>query len=89
MTFEQCRATLDHIRRNQSTTCPVVRVDYAGKVFKGRVTRSDCDPGARKPNNPSPYGVLVLEDLGLGRGPETILQIANIPPGGIGDPDPA
>ena len=29
--------------------------------------------------------MLVLENLGLGRGPETILQIANIPEDGIVD----
>ncbi len=82
MTFEQCHATLTTIRRQQGTRCPQVRVDYGGTVFRGRVARADSDPEYRKDPR-TPYGVLVLEQLGLGRGPETILQIADIPPDGL------
>jgi hypothetical protein len=82
MTFDECSTTLANIRRKQGTRCPLVRVDYAGAVFRGRVARADSDPEFR-PDNSSPYGVLVLENLGLSRSPETILQIANIPAGGV------
>lgn len=84
MTFEQCHADLLAIRRNQGTRCPAVRVVHNGMIYQGRLTRTDTDPEARRPAR-SPYGVLVLEGLGLVRGPETILQIANIPEGGIGE----
>lgn len=82
MTFEQCHATLTAIRRKQGTRCPLVRVDYGGTVFRGRLARTDSDPETCH-DRESPFGVLVLENLGLGRTPETILQIANIPEGGL------
>jgi hypothetical protein len=82
MTFEECYAALTSIRTQQGTPRPLVRVDYAGTVFRGRLARTDCDPGARHDAR-SPYGVLVLENLGLSRLPETILQIADIPDGGL------
>ena len=82
MTFEKCQSVLGTLRRRQGTRTPLVRVDYGGTVFTGRVARSDSDATARRPDA-SPYGVLVLETPGLVRGPETILQIANIPDGGI------
>ena len=82
MTFEQCSALIASIRNRQGTPRPLVRVDYAGTVFRGRLARTDCDPGM--PHDvQSPYGVLVLENPGLGRHPETILQIADIPEGGL------
>jgi hypothetical protein len=81
MTFEQCREHLSAIRRKQGTDRPLIRVDFAGAAYRGRLARSDSDQAHRQ----SPYGVLVLESLGLARGPETILQIASIPPGGIKD----
>jgi hypothetical protein len=84
MTFEQCQANLATIRRKQGTDRPEIRVDYGGTAYRGRLARTDTDrPGARERG--SPYGLLVLESPGLGRGPETILQIANIPPDGIRD----
>ncbi len=86
MTFEQCHTTLVAIRRKQKTRCPLIRVDYGGAVFRGRLARSDSDPEHRR-NSTSPFGVLVLENLGLSRGPETILQIANIPDGGLHELD--
>jgi hypothetical protein len=82
MTFEKCQSVLVAIRRQQGTRCPLLRVDFGGAVFQGRLTRSDCDPERRRAND-SPYGVLVLEGLGLARGPETFLQIADIPEDGI------
>ena len=82
MTFEECQSQLVSIRRKQGTRCPLVRVDAGGAVYQGRLTRSDSDPEYRKPST-SPYGVLVLQGLGLSRTPETIVQIANIPGNGI------
>lgn len=82
MTFDECQAALTSIRTQQGTTRPLVRVDYAGTVFRGRLARTDCDPGTLHDAR-SPYGILVLENPGLGRHPETILQIADIPKGGL------
>jgi hypothetical protein len=82
MTFEECHATLSAIRDKQGTRCPLVRVDYAGTTIRGRVARADSDP-ERDRDRTSPYGILVLENLGLYHAPETILQIANIPQGGL------
>ena len=84
MTFEQCHANLLQIRRRQGTRCPAVRVSYNGMVYQGRLTRTDSDPEHRR-RAESPFGVIVLENLGLGRAPETILQISNIPEDGIAD----
>jgi hypothetical protein len=82
MTFDECQQTLVSIRRKQGTRFPLVRVDYGGTIYRGRLARADSDPEFRHDAS-SPYGVLVLEQLGLGRGPETILQIANIPSQGL------
>ena len=84
MTFEQCHTNLLAIRRNQGTRCPAVRVASNGVVYSGRVKHADSDPEARR-SSTSPFGVLILENLGLSRGPETILQIASIPVDGIRD----
>jgi hypothetical protein len=84
MTFDECHRNLVAIRRKQGTRCPLVRVDYGGSSYEGRLTRADSDPEHRRGSG-SPYGVIVLQNLGLGRGPETILQIANIDEGGICD----
>jgi hypothetical protein len=54
-------------------------------IYKGRLTRTDTDLASRWASG-SPFGVLVLENLGLVRSPETILQIAAIPENGIADP---
>ena len=82
MTFQSCQSALVEIRREQGTRSPLLRVDFGGAVFKGRLKRADSDPEHRR-ENPSPYGLIVLEDLGLVRGPETLLQIADIPDDGI------
>jgi hypothetical protein len=82
MTVDECQRELLAIRRRQGTRCPLVRVDCGGAIFQGRLTRADSDPEYRRAHA-SPYGVLVLETPGLGRGPQTILQIADIARGGI------
>jgi hypothetical protein len=84
MTFEQCHANVLAIRRRQGTRCPVVKVAYNGTVYQGRLSRTDSDPEFRN-HCGSPFGVIVLENLGLARGPEMILQIAGIPEDGIAD----
>jgi hypothetical protein len=82
MTFEECQSALVAIRRQQGTRCPLVRVDLGGCEYHGRLARSDSDPEYRN-SSASPFGVLVLENLGLSRSPETILQIADIPENGL------
>ncbi len=77
MTFDECHEKLVAIRRKQGTRCPVIRVDYGGSIFQGRLSRADSDPEHRSEAK-SPYGVLVLESPGLARGPQTVLQIASI-----------
>jgi hypothetical protein len=85
MTFEKCQAILAEIRRRQGTPHPVVQVQYGAAFVRGRVSRADFD--GDHPHNPSsPYGVLVLDQLGLARGPATFLQIANIPEDGLREP---
>jgi hypothetical protein len=83
MTFEDCHRQLVQIRRRQGTRCPLVRIDCGDAVYQGRLTRSDTDPEYRRPE--AAYGIVVLEGLGLTRGPQTVLQIANIPADGIKD----
>ncbi|WZO97715.1 hypothetical protein EP7_004760 [Isosphaeraceae bacterium EP7] len=82
MTFEECQATLDGLRTKQKTEKPAVRVAFAGTTYQGRIIRADTDAQVRAPRK-SRYGVLVLEQLGLVHGPETVLQIADIPANGI------
>jgi hypothetical protein len=82
MTFEQCHTHLMMIRDRQGTPCPVVKVAYNGMIYQGRLARTDTDLESRRNSN-SPFGVLVLENPGLARSPETILQIATIPEDGI------
>lgn len=84
MTFDECLRELTAIRRRQGTRCPLIRVDCGGSVFEGRLARSDSDPEYRGQRT-SPYGVLAITSPGLTRGPETIVQIENIPSGGIRD----
>jgi hypothetical protein len=82
MTFEQCHENLTAIRRRQGTDRPLIRVNFGGTAYCGRLARTDSDPEVRRSKS-TPFGVLVLEDAGLARCPETILQIASIPPDGI------
>ena len=87
MTFEQCKATLSEIRHRQGTDHPLVQIIYAGSVVRGRLTRTDTDRPPR-PNQQSPFGLLVLEQPGLVPGPLAFIQIASIPDGGLTE-DPA
>ena len=82
MTFDQCDEVLAALRRTQGTSNPRVRVDLGGVAYRGRVARAGSDPELRSAAK-GPFGVLVLENLGLGRGPRTVLQIADIPDDGI------
>ncbi len=82
MTFEQCQSALATISDRQGTKRPLVRVDFAGSVYRGRLARTDSDPAHREDRD-SPFGVLVLEEPGLGRTPETYVQIADIPVNGL------
>ena len=84
MTFDECHAHLAEIRRRQGTSTPLIRVDCGGKRFLGRLARTDTDPDRRRDPS-SPYGILVLENPGLIRAPETILQIAEIADDGLHD----
>jgi len=86
MTFDECQREVESIRRKQGTSRPLLRVDYGGSTYKGRLARVDSDPETR-PGGQSPFGVLVLEEPGLVRTPQTILQIASIAPGSIRDPN--
>jgi hypothetical protein len=79
MTYDQCQAVLDEIRRRQGTDRPLVRVMAGGIVVRGRVIRGL--PGRRNPK--SPYAVLVVEQPGLTPGPASFVQIANIPEDGL------
>jgi hypothetical protein len=82
MTYEQCQAILDEFRRRQGTERPMVQVTCGTSVLRGRVSYSASGlAGRRNPN--SPYGVLVLEQMGLSRGPASFVQIANIPDDGL------
>lgn len=86
MTLNECDASLAAIRQRQGTRFPALRVQFAGALYVGRLIRSDSDP-ERRLRHRSPFGVLVLEGPGLVRAPETILQIADIPAGGIAGAD--
>ena len=79
MTYDQCQAVLDEIRRRQGTDRPLVRVVVGALIVRGRVIRGL--PGRRNPT--SPYGVLVVEQPGLTPGPASFVQIASIPEDGL------
>lgn len=79
MTYDQCQAVLEEIRRRQGTDRPLVRVIAGGCVVRGRVIRDLA--GRRNPT--SPYAVLVVEQPGLTPGPASMVQIANIPEDGL------
>lgn len=85
MTFQKCQAILSEIRLRQGTDHPVLQVRLANGVVRGRLCRADTD--RVKTRNPqSPFGVLELQQLGLGREATTLVQIANIPEDGLADP---
>jgi hypothetical protein len=82
MTYEQCQAILAELRRRQGTERPFVQVNCGKSVVRGRVNYSASGlAGRRNPN--SPYGVLVLEQMGLARTPSSFVQIASIPDDGL------
>jgi len=85
MTIQKCQAILSEIRRRQGTDHPVLQVKLANGVVRGRLSRADTDcPQMRNPQ--SPFGVIELEQLGLGREATTLVQIASIPEDGLADP---
>ena len=82
MTYEQCQSILAELKRRQGTERPWVQVTCGESTVRGRVSYSASGlAGRRNPN--SPYGLLVLEQLGLGRGPSSYVQIAGIPDDGL------
>ncbi|WP_165224278.1 hypothetical protein [Aquisphaera insulae] len=87
MTFEQCQAILNEIRHRQGTEHPLVQVTCSGAILRGRVLRSDSDRPVR-PNQDSPFGLLVLQQPGLFPGPMNFIQIASIPNDGLLGLDP-
>ncbi len=82
MTYEQCQSILAELRRRQGTERPFVQVTSGTSVVRGRVSYSAPGLAGRRRAN-SPYGLLVLEQLGLTRGPSSYVQIAAIPEGGL------
>jgi hypothetical protein len=84
MTFDECLAVMTAIRRNQGTRSPLVRLDYGGSQFGGRVVRCDADPEHRERVH-RPYGLLVLQDPGLANRPDMMFQIADLVSGAIRD----
>jgi hypothetical protein len=79
MTYDQCQAILNEIRRRQGTDRPLIRVVAGSIVVRGRVARDLW--GRRNPQ--SPFGVLVLEQPGLTAEPASFVQIASIPEDGL------
>lgn len=78
MTFEECQKALELIQSKQGTNRPLIRVDYGGASYRGLLARSDSDPAVRAKRDRPPYGVLVIDEPGLAKAPQTILQIAGI-----------
>lgn len=79
MTYDQCQAILDEIRRRQGTDRPLVRIITGKLTVRGRVALGL--PGRHNPT--SPYGILIVEHPGLTPGPASLVQIANIPEDGL------
>ena len=82
MTLDQCQVILEELCRRQGTDRPRVQVVAGASVVRGRLAHA-LTAAARRHNPGSPYGVLVLESLGLTRGPSSFVQIANIPDDGL------
>jgi hypothetical protein len=82
MTYEQCQSILEQLRRKQGTERPFVQVTCGESILRGRVNYSASGLAGRR-NPHSPYGVLVLEQMGLARAPSSFVQIANIPEDGL------
>lgn len=85
MTFDQCQRALTAVRRRQGTRFPLVRIDYAGQVYRGRLMRADSDPEHGSTHR-SPDGYLVLQETGVEpRRPPVLLHIATLEPGSIAE----
>jgi hypothetical protein len=82
MTLAQCHAVLEELCRRQGTDRPLVKVVAGAAVVRGRLAHTPAW-AARPRNLESPYGVLVVEHLGLTRGPSSFVQIASIPDDGL------
>lgn len=88
MTFDECQDAIAPIRQRQGTARPFIRVDYGGTTYRGLISRDDSSSYGRSGDS-SPFGLLVLDQPGLVRAPQTILQIACIAPGSIQESDEA
>ena len=82
MTFEQCQKVAGRHPPQARDAVSHGPGRLRGDHIPGPARPADSDPEFRNEAN-SPYGILVLEQLGLTRGPETILQIADIPQDGL------
>lgn len=83
MTAEQFASVLQEIRRSQGTTTPMVQVTTAARTVRGRVAQAEVDRLLHRRNTTSPFGLVALEQPGLVPGPSPLVQIADIPDGGI------
>lgn len=83
MTAEQFVSVLQEIRSRQGTLTPMVQVTTAAATVRGRVAQPDVDRLSHRRNTTSPFGVVALEQPGLVPGPLALVQIADIPDGGI------
>jgi len=89
MTAEQFESVLQEIRRNQGTQTPMVQVTTAAATLRGRVAQPDVDHSQHRRHTTSPFGVVALEQPGLVPGPLALVQIADIPEGGLSELAPA
>ncbi len=83
MTAEQFESVLQEIRRKQGTSTPLVQVTTAAATVRGRLVQAEVDRLLRRRNRTSPFGLVALEQPGLVPGPLPLVQIADIPDGGI------
>jgi hypothetical protein len=83
MTAEQFASVLQEIRRSQGTSTPMVQVTTPAATLRGRVAQTDVDRLLHRRNATSPFGLVALEQPGLVPGPSPLVQIADIPDGGI------
>lgn len=83
MTAEQFESVLQAIRRKQGTATPLVQVTTAAATVRGRLAPVEVDRLLHHRNRTSPFGLVALEQPGLVPGPLSLVQIADIPDGGI------
>jgi hypothetical protein len=89
MTAEQFESALQEIRRKQGTQTPLVQVTTAFATLRGRVAPPDVDHSHHRRHPTSPFGVVAIEQPGLVPGPLALVQIADIPEGGLREFAPA